>query len=344
MGESPGWAQPSVPSGFTAPNSPDPAGSSHGEAPAAPLPPGRVSPAAPASGYDLKPAIVPLRPLAVGEILDGGFAVVRQHPRLVFGIALVLGAVVALVNVGLGLVLRNVGDVIATTAVGSLTFGGLGAQIFGLLVNAVFGAILTGIVAGLIGKEILGESVDDRETLRLTARRYKALIAAGVLAGGLPYLPFTFLVIGVVGWVPALVLGVYLWGQLALALPAMVLERLGPVAAIKRSWSLVKGGFWRVWGMRALAYLACSVAAALLTLGFTYRAAWERGHHEAVTVAATIPAIIGEVLAWMVAQPVLAGAVVLIYVDRRIRAEGLDIQLARAARAASAAASATGGL
>ena len=38
-----------------------------------------------------------------------------------------------------------------------------------------------------------------------------------------------------------------------------------------------------------------------------------------------------------VAQPLVAASLTLIYVDRRMRAEGLDIQLTRAAQAAAAA-------
>lgn len=322
MGETPGWAHPSVPSGYASPGS-------------------LSSLETEASSAGVKPSIVPLRPLAVGEILDGGFAVARQHARLVFGVSLVLATVVALANVGLGLALRSVGDVITATGIGPTTFRGVGALILARAVSAVFAAILTGIVAGLLAKELLGQPIDHRETLRATARRYKALIAAGILAGGLPYAPFAFLLIGVVGWVPAVVLGVYLWSQLALALPAMVLERLGPIAAIKRSWSLVKGAFWRIWGIRALAYLAASIAGSVLALGFTSRAAWERQHDEVVSLVATVPAVIGEALAWMVVQPVLAGTIVLLYIDRRMRAEGLDIQLDRATRAT--AASVTGG-
>jgi hypothetical protein len=44
---------------------------------------------------------------------------------------------------------------------------------------------------------------------------------------------------------------------------------------------------------------------------------------------------IGGAIVWMLTQPLIAAALTLIYVDRRIRAEGLDIQLTQAARAAA---------
>ena len=45
---------------------------------------------------------------------------------------------------------------------------------------------------------------------------------------------------------------------------------------------------------------------------------------------------VGSLLATTLATPVLAGAIALLYVDRRIRREGLDVTLAAAARQRSA--------
>jgi hypothetical protein len=39
----------------------------------------------------------------------------------------------------------------------------------------------------------------------------------------------------------------------------------------------------------------------------------------------------------MLTQPLIAASLTLIYIDRRMRAEGLDVQLTQAARATSAA-------
>jgi hypothetical protein len=40
---------------------------------------------------------------------------------------------------------------------------------------------------------------------------------------------------------------------------------------------------------------------------------------------------------WMLTQPLIAASLTLIYIDRRMRAEGLDVQLTQAARATSPA-------
>jgi hypothetical protein len=60
-------------------------------------------------------------------------------------------------------------------------------------------------------------------------------------------------------------------------------------------------------------------------------------HGQAPSAAALVFVAIVGVLVWMVTQPITAAALTLIYIDRRMRAEGLDMQLTQAARAAAAA-------
>lgn len=55
-------------------------------------------------------ALIPLRPLSIGEILDGGFLIVRRNARLMLGLPLVIAggtALYVLLGVGLWLVLGN---------------------------------------------------------------------------------------------------------------------------------------------------------------------------------------------------------------------------------------------
>jgi hypothetical protein len=55
-------------------------------------------------------ALIPLRPLTIGELLDGGFLIVRRNARLMLGLPLVIAgatAVYVLLGVGLWVVLGN---------------------------------------------------------------------------------------------------------------------------------------------------------------------------------------------------------------------------------------------
>jgi Membrane domain of glycerophosphoryl diester phosphodiesterase len=127
------------------------------------------------------------------------------------------------------------------------------------------------------------------------------------------------------------VFGVLLWGRLALAVPIFVLERKGPLSSIARSWRLVRGAFWRVWGLRALVQIIVGAGAGALSvpLGVVLLNSASKGTNPS-TLALTVVAIGGAVI-WMVTQPLFAASLTLIYVDRRMRAEGLDLQLTQAA-------------
>jgi hypothetical protein len=315
-------------------------------------------------GYqqEYKPGIVPLRPLSVGEVLDGSFSTIRRHPRIVFGFAAVLAVIAELIRLGVGLALNNVPASLGSTSFSTSTDNGdttaslnsFGSAATGavvsLVVNALCVALLAGVVTGVVGKAVIGQQPDGREILATVRKRWLGLLVVSVLAEVLPFTPLVLvgvgvvlgtvstgagITVGVLGGVAALVLGPLLWGRLALAVPIFILERKGPGASIARSWRLVRGAFWRVWGLRALVTIIVSVASSALSLplvGVIFASA-VNGHTPG-TIDLVLVVIFGAVV-WMVTQPLTAAALTLIYVDRRMRAEGLDLQLVQAARAAA---------
>jgi hypothetical protein len=286
--------------------------------------------------------------LSVGEILDGGFATIRRNPKIVFGFAFVLAVLVQLVRLLLGWALSDVGGTISSSLPRSsdgtrlvITSGGVAAFVLSFVIGQIFTALLAGVVTHVVGKAVLGQRADGRETLAAVGRRWWPLLVVSVLAGVLPYVPVLFLIVGPLGIIPMIGVAVYLWGKLALAVPAFVLERIGAGRAIGRSWRLVRGAFWRTWGLRALATLIVGIAAAVLEVpfGLSSFSAFNNGHTPSTGALAL--ATIGSGIVWMLTQPLFAAVLTLIYVDRRMRAEGLDIQLTQAARSGGAAA--TGG-
>jgi hypothetical protein len=238
---------------------------------------------------------------------------------------------------------------------------GLTATIVEQVLSTMLGALLAGIVTSLVGKAIIGQRVDGAEVVRPVLRRFWGLVLVSLIVGLVPFAPLLLvigialvassggtsglLVAGLVVGIPAsLALGIFLWGKLALAVPAFVLERLGPWKAVTRSWRLVKGAFWRVWGLRALMTLIVGVASFTVALPFQIASGAAGGGFSGLTsgearpLSALVIGTIGAAVAWMLVQPLLAAALTLIYVDRRMRAEGLDLQLTQAALANNAAA------
>ncbi|MDX6258156.1 MAG: hypothetical protein QOJ11_4490 [Frankiales bacterium] len=287
-----------------------------------------------------KPGIIPLRPLAVGEILDGAFTTIRRHPKATLG----LSAIVACLQQGASLALQALtGTVSSGGGVTGLRFnstsnssgGDVARSLTGtfaiLLVNLVFSAILTGMLCLVVSDSVLGRpSTAGAAWQRVKPMAWRVL-GASLLVGFCQIL----------GLVLCILPGAFLWGAWALVMPALVLERIGILAAIRRSYRLVTPNFWRVFGIRVLSsFIAAAVAApfAAITL-FTgandlFSQLDTSGNTTAsVHLSATtiiVGAVVGVIVTTLTA-PFVAGMLTLLYIDRRIRAEALDVQLQQAA-------------
>ena len=133
----------------------------------------------------------------------------------------------------------------------------------------------------------------------------------------------------------------YLYIAFALFPPVIVLERQPVMAALRRSRSLVRGAWWRTFGILLLVNVIAQLIANILSVPFvalTFLVAWLTG--DDLNVYALLPLIVtalGTIVASAVTWPFTAVATALVYVDRRMRREALDIELARAAGVAPAA-------
>jgi hypothetical protein len=137
------------------------------------------------------------------------------------------------------------------------------------------------------------------------------------------------LIIGAPLVIGALTLLVYLGTMLMFAPASIVLERQPMVPAIKRSFALVRGSFWRVFGIRLLAGVVAVVIANAVAIPFGVAAqlllvnSASSGRFLTGLVLTAIGTTIGQIIT----APWSAGVVVLLYTDRRIRAEAFDLVL-----------------
>jgi hypothetical protein len=141
--------------------------------------------------------------------------------------------------------------------------------------------------------------------------------------------------VGVLGAFPEIAVTVWFGVMLSLAAPAVVLERQGPLRSLRRSWQLVRRSFWRVFGILLLAGLIVVLANSILELPFI-AAGVLAGFGDALSghapgLAVTLVAAVGSIVAGTVTRPISAGVVVLLYMDMRMRKEGLDLALQTAA-------------
>ncbi|MFF2196777.1 hypothetical protein [Streptomyces sp. NPDC058157] len=302
-----------------------------------------------------KPGVIPLRPLALGEILDGAVATLRGHWRSVLSVSLVIAA---LSQIALVAVQRLTMDSITVPDAGSSadpaeTLRALGdagplygfeyyLEILGLV-------LLTALLAPVVSRAVLGQASTPGSTLKAVrplAPRMLALtglLLLGALAAGvLPVLPGILLgsaALTVLGMLGSFVLLAWFYVTFALAPPALMLERGTPVAALKRSAKLVKGSWWRVFGISLLAWIMRTITAAVILIPFAaITAVLAPGGLSSFADGSAsrewtflIVMGIGAVVGAAVTAPMQTGVTTLLYIDQRIRREALDLELARAA-------------
>ncbi len=295
--------------------------------------------------------MIPLRPLGVGEILDGAFASIRRNPKAVLGLAAVVMTISAVISAIITRTLLNLGGLNlptpgqqltpaqATHLVGRIVAVAVPAFGLALLLTFIVQAILAGLLAPIIARGVGGQQISAADAWRATRPRLPSLLLATllVLLAGLGPLLILGLIVGiafVAGAPPAvyailallglaaLVLTIWFSTMLSLVTPVVVLENESPGRALARSWRLVTRSFWRVFGITLLAGIIVAVAGGILQLPFTFL-----GAVSGSGVVATVILVIGAIAAGTVTRPITAGVTVLLYVDMRMRKEGLDLAL-----------------
>ncbi|HET6817193.1 MAG TPA: hypothetical protein VFH66_08215 [Mycobacteriales bacterium] len=269
-----------------------------------------------------RPGIIPLRPLSVGEILDGAFTAIRRYPRTVLG----LSASIAAIQQLLGFVVDVSTGGFASPTANELTAVGTVSGLVTVLVNAVLAAVLVGMLTIVIGDAVIAR----RAPIRVVWARLRPLlwrlIVAAFLAAVLPWLGLIALIVG----------GVLLWVALSFTTPALVLERLTVRQALRRSWRLTMASFWRVLGIRLLAWLLAAVLSGILAIpgviiALASTANSFDGTSGSVGLGAEIAIRLSSFVANAITLPFVAGVVALLYIDSRMRTEALDVTLVRAA-------------
>jgi hypothetical protein len=308
-----------------------------------------------------KPGIIPLRPLDVGEILDGAISYIRANPKITLGPAAVVATIGQLIQVPATIFMLD--GIQQSTTAGVANFAeamepparGLGGSFVSGLVSFVLGTVLTGVLIVVVSRAVMGRQPTFGETWATVRPRAFGLIGLGLLIVlallGLAavYLASLFgcLTLEAPAWLSALVgfLGfavtlsavVFLWVSWSLAAAAYVLEGASVTAALRRSSRLVRPHWWRICGIQLLGWIIAAVLGAILAIPFSLGAFLPTGlsaDHTGATLG-VFPlclAAIGTILATTVTAPFRSGITALLYFDQRIRREGLDIELAKTAQ------------
>ena len=366
--DQPGYGQPaSGQPGYGQPDHVAPSPSTTG-APAQHVPPGYPSqpgyppqPTAPA-GYAalqtaLRPGIVPLRPLTVGEVLDGAFRSVRANPGVMFGMT---ALVVTIAVVAQALLQWYVQGILAGTM--SRAFAGVDEELFLAETMAVSLAqlltttptlgiaisVLTGLLIVSVSRSVIGQRASAAHVWEKVRPRVGALVAFSILlnlvfvlaAGlivalvlifaGMDQIGLVVLTI-LVGLLIMTVVAVWLLVRTLLVPAVLVLEGQKLWAGVARGWRLTRGSFWRILGVAALAIVIVVVVTSAIALPGTIISGIVFPTANPTDLAPLLVNSVVLVIAQTISTVFLAAVIALQYIDVRMRREGLDVALARAA-------------
>lgn len=315
-----------------------------------------------------KPGIIPLRPLGLGEILDGAFQACRKNAAATFGSAVLVQVVLSILTVALlgGLLLNpeqleNLSNANDSEALGWAASIMGGASVLSL-VNVIAVLVLQGVLVIPVARAILNLKTGFGTMWRIARKKIVSLIGLGLLmvvAATIILAVFVLLMvltvvaleeqsiaIVIISVLALLALAAWVSVKLALAPAALILDGTGVFASLGRSWTLVKGNWWRTFGILLLTTVIVQVIASVIStpismvasLAFTMNGS---ASGPEAALAQTVPALLVTSMITAVFAAIglafQAAVTSLLYVDLRIRREGFDITLMKEHESAASA-------
>jgi hypothetical protein len=300
-----------------------------------------------------RPGTIPLRPLGLGDILDGAFRSIRFAPGVMFGLTAIIVLAMSLLQI-VPVVLSDwqTGSIYDTGAVETglsmlLSYG------VSFIVSFVAITMLSGMLTYAVAQGAIGKRVTVASSWRAIGGRMPGLIGLTLLIGLMVVvamlIPIGLMVVGggMVGESvltggdggigPLLFLGGLLATLAAISWigirtlfgpAALVLEGQGVVAAVKHGWELSRGRFWRTLGIYLLVSLIAGFASSVVSMPLAIVSALTA---TASPVLAAISLTLFSAVPLILTTPFTAAVVALLYIDARMRAEGLDLALMQAA-------------
>ncbi|GAB2841859.1 glycerophosphoryl diester phosphodiesterase membrane domain-containing protein [Microbacterium insulae] len=310
-----------------------------------------------------RPGIIPLHPLSFGMLLGRSFAALRSNPRVLLGFALVVQTVTYIVVlaavVGIAFAsfvrldtLQPGTDEYNAVLAGSIAITAIAGLVLGLAAGA-----LGVLVQGIVVTEVAHAAVAERLTLGALWRQVKpiawrligysalvilvivaaiAVVATAAVALGAVTGPVAIVLV-VLLIIAAIPLSWWLMIKLLLVPAAIILERATIGRAIARSWALTRGRFWSSLGVIFLISMifgfvaqAVSIPFSLLGSGLTTIIAPTGDPEPSAIIGVIAVSLFTQVITLLiqsVALVVQSTATALIYIDCRMRREGLDLDL-----------------
>lgn len=243
-----------------------------------------------------------LRPRGVGEILGDAFRLYARHWQNLILIVAVIVIPLSIAEVLLtgfwireGLTEEELRNGMEVVVDGGFVAGVLASFVL-VAISILMWTILTGAITRAAAGTFLGRDLEIGESYRYGFARFWSIVLVGVLSALAIAVGFLLLVI------PGFIVLTFL----SCGIPALVIEDKRGREALRRSWTLVRGFGWHVFGAFILAAILSGIVNGVLTAPF--------GDNYAVrSITASIASVI--------TMPFMALVGVFIYLDLRVRKE-----------------------
>jgi hypothetical protein len=298
---------------------------------------------------DSQPDVLRLRPMSISDLIDTVFSLYRRNFWLFVLVVAVVQVpyqiVTALVDLGVRAEprsLRRIAGHRLDSAQFHLLIHWLGPTLgwrllILLLLVAVALPLETGAFTKVVSDRYQGRPTSLSQAYEFATGRWLALIGLGLLilvlvVGAVVVLVLALVVLAAllhgVGAlldflliIAAVVFGFVAYVRVILATPVLVLERLGPADALRRSWDLTRGGAWRAFGVLLVLVIMVGIAGFLVGLLISAAASGGGG---LTSPGGRVIELLGTIVVQVLLSPFVAVGLVLLYFDFRLRKEGVE--------------------
>jgi len=280
------------------------------------------------------PGVIPLRRsgLDTGDIVGGVVAAYRRDWRTLLGLSALVNGVATVVTFALALLgviwllpgIQAINEWDSVTGptesqirafISDVLLPGLPLIALILVISVIARTLLHALVAVVLAEDAVANRIGIGTAFQAVRPVLGRLVAQSLLVA----------VCLAIGALPCLIPAVWLLGIWAVATPALVLERTTATGSLGRSQSLVRGMYWRVLGIRLLGMIGGGVLSYVIALPFNVYNPTRNVEVPSMSqvVAWLVVLLIGQFVASVLTGPVGPSVEALLYLDARMRKEGL---------------------
>jgi hypothetical protein len=287
-----------------------------------------------------------LRPLGMGQLFDRAIRLYRRNFFKFIGVIALMQIPFAVVNLVLTAVTsETVIEAIPDPAdlqpgdnpfenIGSDYYIGIAANFFvGIAELILVSGVASAALARMVADSYLGESLTTLQAYRAIGNRWGTLVRAILLFMGIIVLLIAWTVVPCIGWLTGPGMLLVLGGMVfPLVAPVVVMENFGARKSIRRAWELVRGRFWWIFGFVVLLFLFgwVVVSGPLILANYAIALLLPESLFSNTdayaNIALTIQTLISLVFQ-LLYLPLQLTCLTLLYLDLRVRSEGLDLML-----------------